>query len=278
MGRACPEHANFHHFPHGHSPNKVNRAPQLICKPTKGTAMKNKIERRSTIATSEVVSLLKELKPRFLEGLSPQQVTLIVAAATMRRFPPHSVMAHEGYPADHLFLMIKGRARSFCMTPHGEKVSIFWFPPGEMCGGAAFLSRSVDYLASTEAVNNSTALVWDRATIRLLSNQYPRLAENALLIAYDYFVMYRALHISATCQTARQRLAQVLGNLATGMGQRSTEGVELDIRNEELANEANITIFTASRLLSEWRRKGILTKSRGKILLRSPEALMSTEG
>jgi CRP-like cAMP-binding protein len=70
----------------------------------------------------------------------------------------------------------------------------------------------------------------------------------------------------------------VLGNLANGMGQRVSEGVELNVRNEELANEANITIFTASRLLNEWQRQGILTKSRGKIVLRSPETLMSSEG
>jgi CRP-like cAMP-binding protein len=69
----------------------------------------------------------------------------------------------------------------------------------------------------------------------------------------------------------------VLGNLANGMGERVTEGVALDVRNEELANEANITIFTTSRLLSEWQRKGILTKRRGKVVLRSPENLMSSE-
>jgi CRP-like cAMP-binding protein len=103
------------------------------------------------------------------------------------------------------------------------------------------------------------------------------LVENALLIAYDYFVMYRSLHISATCQTARQRLAQVLGNLATGLGQQVAEGIELDIRNEELANEANITIFTTSRLLKEWQRQGILTKSRGKVVVRSPEALILSD-
>ncbi len=46
------------------------------------------------------------------------------------------------------------------------------------------------------------------------------------------------------------------------MGHRGPEGTELDITNEELAHEDNITIFTASRLLSEWQRKGILTKRR----------------
>lgn len=62
------------------------------------------------------------------------------------------------------------------------------------------------------------------------------------------------------------------------MSQRVSEGVELNVRNEELANEANITVFTASRLLNEWQRQGILTKSRGKVVPRSPEALMSSEG
>jgi CRP/FNR family transcriptional regulator, nitrogen oxide reductase regulator len=230
------------------------------------------------LATSEVVALMKALKPRFFEGLTSSEVASIIAPATRRRFLARSMMAREGDPASHLFLMIHGRARGFCMTPQGEKVPVFWFPPGEVLGAAAFLPRPVDYLVSTEAVNNSSALVWDRATIRSLSAQFPRLVQNALLIAYDYFVAYRALHISATCQTARQRLAQVLGNLANGLGQRVSDGVEINIRNEELANEANITIFTASRLLSEWQRRGILTKSRGKVVVRSPEALMLGEG
>ena len=136
------------------------------------------------------------------------------------------------------------------------------------------MSKPVDYLVSTEAVTDTTAMEWDRATIRSFSAQFPQLVENGLLIAYDYIVLYRSLHISATCHSARQRLAQVLGNLANGLGRQVADGIELDIRNEELASEANITIFTTSRLLNEWQRKGILTKGRVKILLRSPEALM----
>jgi CRP/FNR family transcriptional regulator, nitrogen oxide reductase regulator len=224
-----------------------------------------------------VLEHVRALKPRLFEGLSSSEVASIVAPATKRRFLANSVMAHEGEPADHLFLVIRGRARGFCRTPEGEKVPVFWFPPGELFGGAAFLSKSVEYLVSTEAVNNSMVLVWSRSTIRSLSAQFPPLVENALLIAYDYFVAYRSLHISATCQNARQRLAQVLGNLASGLGQRVADGVELNIRNEELASEANITIFTASRLLNEWQRKDILTKSRGKVVVRSPEALLQSE-
>jgi len=51
--------------------------------------------------------------------------------------------------------------------------------------------------------------------------------------------------------------------------------VTLDITNKELANAANITPFTASLLISEWQRNRALVKRRGKILLQSPDWLLS---
>jgi CRP-like cAMP-binding protein len=60
-------------------------------------------------------------------------------------------------------------------------------------------------------------------------------------------------------------------NLTRGIGQEVPGGVELEVRNEDLANAANVTVFTASRLLNEWQRNGAVVKSRGKVLLRCPE-------
>ncbi len=94
-----------------------------------------------------------------------------------------------------------------------------------------------------------------------------------MLVSFDYLAAYRAAHASLICNSAPQRLARVLTNLAGGIGQKVPEGVELDVRNEELANEANISLFTASRLLSAWQREGILVKRRGKVLLRFPDRL-----
>ncbi len=83
-------------------------------------------------------------------------------------------------------------------------------------------------------------------------------------IAYDYVVAYRTLHLAALCDSAPQRLAQVLSQLAKGMGHRVADGMELHIRNEELANEAHVTIFTVSRLMREWQRQGLVRKGRGR--------------
>jgi hypothetical protein len=54
-------------------------------------------------------------------------------------------------------------------------------------------------------------------------------------------------------------------------------GIALHLTNKELANTANVTVFTTSRLMSEWQRPGALVKSCGKILLCSSERLFEHE-
>jgi len=229
------------------------------------------------MTASVLASLVRDLKPRFLEGVAPADLKAILAAAKQRRFPAHSVIISQEHPANYLFLLISGRARYFYMTQEGQKMLLRWLPPGEIFGGSALLARASDYLVSAETVRNSSVLVWDRATIRGLAARHPQLMENALAIVSDYLDGYLAVHVSMACHTARQRLAQVLVNLASGIGHKIPGGVELNVSNEDLANAANVTTFTASRLLSEWQRNGMLVKSRGKVLLRCPERLLLHE-
>jgi CRP-like cAMP-binding protein len=141
-------------------------------------------------------------------------------------------------------------------------------------GGAALLANPSSYLASTETLRDSHVLVWDRSVIRELAARYPRLLENALITASDYLAWYVAAHVALTSHSARQRLGGVVNCLAELIGQKVPGGLEFDATNEELANAANITQFTASRLLSEWQRNRAVVKRRGKILLCSPEKLL----
>lgn len=226
------------------------------------------------MASSSIANEIRELRPKLLDGLEPPALEAILAAARQRHYPADAVIAREGHPADYLYLILSGRGRFFSVTPEGQKIVVSWLAPGHAFGGAAVLSRKVDYVLNTESVTEVRVLVWDRSSLGVLTSRYPTLLENGLLIAHDYLVQYRALSLSLACHTARQRLATVLVNLAIGMGQNVPEGVELDINNEELANEAHVTQFTASRLLSQWQRDGMVVKKRGKVVLPSPERLL----
>jgi len=217
------------------------------------------------------------LKPRLLDGLAPLAVEEIVAAATPRQFPANSVVISQGQPAGRLFLLTQGRARYFFIAEGGRKLLLHWLVPGEIFGGAALQPEPAPYIVGTEMVQDGTALVWERSSIRRLAGKYPRLLDNALPIFADYLAIYVATHVALTCHDARQRLAQLVTTIAPTIGLVTRGGIELDVTNEELADASNVTTFTVSRLLNEWQRRGALTKGRGRLLLRSPERLLARE-
>jgi CRP-like cAMP-binding protein len=213
-------------------------------------------------------------KARLFSGLSSSEVNEILGLAACRKYRANSVLAEQGNRADRLFLLVSGSARYFFITPDGQKVYLFWLMPGDIVGGASLLTEPAAFIVNAEATMESVALVWQRDAIRTIATKYPRILENALSIACDYLVWYLATHLSLVCHTARERLAHVLVSLAHGIGRRTPGGISLEITNEQLANTANITPFTVSRLLSEWQRIGLISKDRGKLLLYHPEQLL----
>lgn len=229
------------------------------------------------MASSGIASVSADWRSSFFDGLSLQDRGKILAAAKPRRFAANSVITNQGHPADHLFLLTKGRARYFFDEHGGRHILLHWLAPGDLVGGKTLLAKPSSYLLSSETVRECSLLVWDRATIRGIAAQNPILLENALSTASDYLSWYLAAHVALTCHSAEQRLAGVLESLAGVIGQKVSGGIELDVTNEELANAANVTHFTASRLIGRWQRHNVVKKNRGKILLRHPAGLFLHE-
>ena len=223
--------------------------------------------------SSGIAIVPSDLRSPFLNGLHPSHRKTILSAATPRRFAANFVATNQGNPADHFFLLTKGSARYFFVTDEGKKLILRWLGPGDAFGGRTVLSSRSSYLVSTEMITDGSALAWDRTTIRSLVEKFPRLLENALLMASDYVTWQLTAHLGVVCLTARQRVAQVLVTLARTIGKETPGGTVFDVTNEDLANAANVTPFTTSRLISEWQRNGALVKRRGKVLLRSSERL-----
>src|ERR1700761_5887960 len=65
-----------------------------------------------------------------LQGLKLEELQLVLGAARIRRFSTKCVLTHQGEPADHLFLLWKGRVRCFFDTHDGKKVIQIWMTPG----------------------------------------------------------------------------------------------------------------------------------------------------
>jgi CRP-like cAMP-binding protein len=228
--------------------------------------------------TSEAFLLADRLQPPLLEGLTKPEIATVLAAAARRNRRRGAIVCTEGDAANEFFMLLNGRARFFTLTENGRRVILRWILPGEIFGAMALLYHPENYLVSTELVRDSELLVWSRRDIRRLAVRYPRLMENVLAVAADYFRWYVTAHLALITRSAPQRLARVLFHLTRDIGHPTQDGIELDVTNEELADAANITRFSTSRLISKWQRLGILKKRRGKLFLTDGERLFGNNG
>src|SRR5437660_1299873 len=125
-------------------------------------------EQQAGITASSIVISAAD-RSRFLEGLTMSDRATVLAAATPRHMHANSVAVRQGDPADFLFLIVKGRARHFYITPEGKKIVLLWLTEGQIFGGSALLSASIEYLVGTEVLSDSYVLTWPRRTIRALT-------------------------------------------------------------------------------------------------------------
>jgi len=227
-------------------------------------------------AAVALISLPPGFRSSLLEGLTPSDIEAVLATATPRRMFPRQVIQQEGEPATHLFLLVTGRAAHYAVTDAGKKVFLRWIEPGRAFGLRALQRQPTVHATTVEMIHRCTVLTWERASARALVLQHPRILENAYSSLLDSWV--NVFHkLMRAAETAQQRLAQVLVDSARQIGSAAHGGVRVDLTDEQLAEMAEVSVFTASRQLSEWQRQGILAKSRGKILLRAPERLISQD-
>jgi CRP-like cAMP-binding protein len=229
------------------------------------------------MSVSELVALTGHLKPTLLRGLDAQDLRIVLKGAEFKSFPAGSIMLRQGYPANKLLLLVEGQACYTFSTSDGRRLVLHWTNSGKVLGLATLLPEAREYFVNTEAVEDCDVLAWNRTTIRHLANRYPCIWENAFETLTLGLGVFIDVYASRTGDTAPQRLARALFELADVLGERNGNGIEVNVRNEDLAQAANVTSFTASRLLNQWQRKGWIVKTRRKIVLRSPQTLLRLE-
>ena len=215
-----------------------------------------------------------DLTDRLLAGMSPDARRDIVAGSRQRPLRAGQLLIRTGEPAEQLFLLRKGRVLFSRLAHTGREIVMGILVPGDVFGIGTILTQPVNYIGTAKSLESGEALVWTRQTMQELTAEHPQLSENALYVALRYVAQFAERHERLITATAEQRLARSLVRLGVRTGTRKLSGVEVRIKNDQLASLADVSSFTASRLLKRWERDGVITKSRGIVHIICPEKLL----
>ena len=216
----------------------------------------------------------RDLTHRLLGGIDPEVRKAIVATASRRAVRPAQVLYRMGEPADCLFVIIKGRVQLSRPSRTGREMMIGILEPGDVLGLVCLLARHSGYMGTAEVMEAGEVLAWDRSIVQRLARRYPQLSANGLTVAMGLVIQFVDRHEALVEATATERLARALSRLGMQSGTRSAHGIDVRIKNDQLAALADVSAFTASRVLKQWERDGAVKKSRGTVRIVDPDGLL----
>ena len=213
---------------------------------------------------------------KLFQGLERGVLAEVVASARERCAEAEGPVFREGEPAEWLCVVVTGRLKLTQVGSDGAEVILRFVGPGEAAAALAVFDGAV-YPATAWAERGTRVLVWPRKTMRALLRRHSILALNALeLVSGRLREVQERFRELATERVAR-RIARALLRLVRQAGRKVEGGVLIDmpLSRHDLAAMTGTTLFTVSRVLSEWEAQGILASSRERVVVKRPHGLVA---
>ena len=125
-----------------------------------------------------------------------------------------------------------------------------------------------------QALMASTALAWDGTVFETLSQRYQLLRRNITHLLCQQLQELEERFREVSTERVSARLSHELVRLLNQVGRRVKGGVEIRLSREELAQLTGTTLFTVSRLLSDWNHRGIVSTRREAVSVHNLQALV----
>lgn len=211
--------------------------------------------------------------------VSPDDRARLLSVMSLRTYGRGDHIFCEGDPSDFFIVIVTGRAKVYKHGPDGHDLILETFGPGGPLGAVASYEAR-PYPASAAALEPTTCLLIPRPAFFTLLERHPSLVRGLLGSLSQRLVELTTRLADLTGGRIEIRFARLFLKLADQLGRKERGGVfiPLHLSRQELAELTGTTIETSIRIMSRWKKEGVLlTEGDGFVLMdRSPlEALLA---
>ena len=208
-----------------------------------------------------------------LEGLESSKLCQMIESMQLKAYKKGVMVLQEGETAEFLCFLLEGRLKVVTITNSGKEVGLSVIEPVTQFGEMALIDnqpRSASVIAASKSLigvlPKAEALRWllgePTISLKLMRNlvQMLRNTNNQLLVM-GY-------------QHAQTRIAALLLHTLQDQQHRGEDSSPLS--QQEIANMANTTRETVSRVLNQFVEKGILSRNGRELALKDVAKLKET--
>jgi len=207
-----------------------------------------------------------------LKDVAAADCAAIFAAGREKRFLRRQNIFSEGDPVRQVVMLLSGCVKITQIGLSGSEVILRLNGAGEIVG-AFRLCGNCTHCSAAQAVQPSTAMVWDAAVFEKLLERYPAFRRNTVRALEDRLREMEQRFREVSTERVGSRLSSELLRLSNRLGRHSNGDLEITLSRAELAQLTGTTLFTVSRLLCQWQSLGIVKIRREAVLVQDFVAL-----
>ncbi|QYF75425.1 Crp/Fnr family transcriptional regulator [Cryobacterium sp. PAMC25264] len=205
----------------------------------------------------EQIVLFQELSGDDLASIGTRMTSLAWSAG--------EALFSAGEPAEHVYLLAVGQAKTFRTTATGARTSLDFFGSGDVLGGLTWAGGS-DYTETALALVTTCALQIDAGAFREVMLAHPSVALGVLDVVSGRLTRARSAEQDQASATVTERVASGLLRLADIFGVPGDASgstlIQLPLTRADLAAMAGTSAESVSRSMSRLRRAGLIETGR----------------
>jgi CRP-like cAMP-binding protein len=183
----------------------------------------------------------------------------------------------QGDPATYFYVLVTGRAKLLQTNRAGQQVNLRTINEWQMFGALGAVRENAAYPATAQALEPSTALAIESSLLRDMIPTRPYLSQNLMQLMTGYIMEMQERYRELATERVERRIALTVLRLAAQVGKRTDSDemtVELPLSRQDVAEASGTTIFTVSRVLADWERRGLVEAARERVVIRNPHGLV----
>ncbi|MBK7317007.1 MAG: Crp/Fnr family transcriptional regulator [Anaerolineales bacterium] len=220
---------------------------------------------------------IKDLKQVVVfQNATDDDLRLILQNSITRSVEEGGFFFFQGDSAEYLYVLASGQVKLMQANPNGQQVNLRTIYPWQMFGALGAVRAEASYPASAQTLEDSTALAIHSKFLHSMLETRPYLSFDLMNLMTAYIQEMQARYRELATERVEQRVANALIRLAGQAGIRSEKdaAIELSFSRQDVAEMTGSTLFTVSRLFSEWERQGIIKTGRERIRILKPHELV----
>jgi CRP/FNR family transcriptional regulator, nitrogen oxide reductase regulator len=215
-------------------------------------------------------------KAPFFAGLSHEQLKEINSFFRENGFQKGDRIYYEGDAASRLYAIATGRVKLTRHTPAGKNILLDILVPGEFFG-SLIPEQNDEYPETAQALTDACILSIGAEAFQRIMLLHPSISVKVLLALKDRLKNAHETVRQLSAYAVEKRIAHTLLKLGEKLGERQEIGllIQVPLSRDDLGDMTGTTTETASRVISQFQKKGWVLTGRQWIAITHWEALTS---